>query len=182
MPHIENIWQESSANLRQFILKRIPDQSIAEDVLQEVFVKIHSRIDTLKDVRRLQGWIYQITRNAIIDYYRSKNAVPELPESLKNSEDSNDNPVIYELAPCVEAMVNRLPERYRQAVILTAYQGLTQKEMGEKLGLSHSGAKSRVKRAREKLKNMLIECCHFEFDRLGKLISYEPKNHSAGKC
>ena len=174
MPHVENIWQESSANLRQFILKRIPDPNIAEDVLQEVFVKIHSQIDTLKDVRRLQGWIYQITRNAIIDYYCSKKAVPELPESLKSSENSNDNDVINELAPCVEAMVNRLPERYRHAVMLTAYQGLTQKEMGAKLGLSHSGAKSRVKRAREKLKNMLIECCHFEFDRYGTIIDCHP--------
>jgi RNA polymerase sigma-70 factor (ECF subfamily) len=76
-------------------------------------------------------------------------------------------------------MVERLPGKYRQAVILTTYQGLTQKEMGKKLGLSLSGAKSRAQRAREKLKDMLMECCDFELDRFGKIIDYEPKDRSS---
>jgi len=64
---------------------------------------------------------------------------------------------------------------YREALILTEYQGLTQKELGEKLGISFSGAKSRVQRAREKLKTMLLDCCHFEIDRLGRVIDYQPR-------
>jgi RNA polymerase sigma-70 factor (ECF subfamily) len=178
MTNIENIWRELSADLRRFILKRTSDESIADDILQDVFVKIHSRIDTLKDIRRLNGWIYQITRHAIIDYYRTKKVAAELPEtitSLENSENSNEVDVL----PCIEAMVERLPGKYRQAVILTTYQGLTQKEMGKKLGLSLSGAKSRAQRAREKLKDMLMECCDFELDRFGKIIDYEPKDRSS---
>lgn len=175
MTNIEDIWREFSANLRQFILKRTLDESIADDILQEVFVKIHSRIDTLKDIRRLNGWIYQIARHAIIDYYRTKKVAAELPETIARSDASENNNGV-DVLPCIEAMVKRLPEKYRQAVILTTYQGLTQKEMGEKLGLSLSGAKSRSQRAREKLKDMLMECCDFELDRYGKIIDYEPKD------
>lgn len=175
MTNIENIWREFSANLRQFVLKRTSDESIADDILQEIFVKIHSRIHTLKDVRRLNGWIYQIARHAIIDYYRTKKITAELPETIThtdNSENNNGDDIL----PCIKAMVERLPEKYRQAVILTTYQGLTQKEMGKKLGLSLSGAKSRSQRARDKLKDMLMECCDFELDRFGKIIDYEPKD------
>jgi len=131
MTSIENIWREFSTNLRQFILSRISDENIAEDILQEVFVKIHSRIDTLKDIRRLRGWIYQIARYAIIDHYRSKKATAPFPEAITSLENSKNNDV--DVLPCIEAMIDRLPEKYRQAVILTTYQGLTQKEMGEKL-------------------------------------------------
>jgi RNA polymerase sigma-70 factor (ECF subfamily) len=178
MTNIENIWRKFSSNLRQFILKRTSDESIADDILQEIFVKIHSRINTLKDIRRLNGWIYQIARHTIIDYYRTKKAGAELPETIMSLENRDNNNGV-DVLPCVEAMVDRLPEKYRQAVILTTYQGLTQKEMGKKLGLSLSGAKSRSQRAREKLKDMLMECCDFELDRFGKIIDYEPKDRSS---
>ncbi len=178
MTHIDNIWREFSKNLREFILKRTSDESVADDILQEVFVKIHSRIDTLKDVRRLNGWIYQIARHTIIDYYRTKKVTAELPETIASFEKSDYNDGIDALS-CIEAMVDQLPEKYRQALILTTYQGLTQKEMGKKLGLSISGAKSRSQRAREKLKDMLMECCDFELDRFGKIIDYEPKDPSS---
>ena len=178
MTNIENIWRKFSSNLRQFILKRTSDESIADDILQEIFVKIHSRINTLKDIRRLNSWIYQIARHTIIDYYRTKKAGTELPETITSLENRDNNNGV-DVLPCVEAMVDRLPEKYRQAVILTTYQGLTQKEMGEKLGLSLSGAKSRSQRAREKLKDMLMECCDFELDRFGKIIDYEPKDRSS---
>lgn len=178
MTCIENIWREFSDSLKQFVLKRTSDESVADDILQEVFVKIHYRIHTLKDVRRLNGWIYQIARHAIIDYYRTKRITTELPKTITRLESSEKNNEI-NLLPCIKAMIDRLPEKYRQAVILTTYQGLTQKEMGEKLGISHSGAKSRSQRAREKLKDMLMECCDFELDRFGKIIDYEPKDRSS---
>lgn len=98
--------------------------------------------------------------------------VLDLPEELP------DDDVVSELLPCVRAMVRSLPEMDRQALVLTEYQGLTQKEMAERLGLSFSGAKSRVQRAREKLKQQLLECCHFELDRRGHIIDYQPRCQS----
>ena len=76
------------------------------------------------------------------------------------------------LALSLKELIDELPEPYRQALILTEYQGLTQKQLAERMGLSLSGAKSRVQRARDKLRDMLLRCCHFEFDRRGHIVDY----------
>jgi RNA polymerase sigma-70 factor (ECF subfamily) len=68
----ERVWEEFHAPLQQFIRRRVSDEDTAEDVLQDVFLRIHQHMDALKDVRKLEGWIYQITRHAIIDAYRSR--------------------------------------------------------------------------------------------------------------
>jgi RNA polymerase sigma-70 factor (ECF subfamily) len=172
----EEIWEEFHPRIKQFILKRIPDEHNAEDVLQEVFLKIHARIDTLRDEEKLQSWMYQIARNVIADYYRQHKATVALSEALLLPEEPVvDDDVVKDLLPGVRTMVTSLPDEYRQALLLTEYEGLTQRELAERLGLSLSGAKSRVQRAREKLKAMLLDCCHFEFDRLGKIIDYQPR-------
>jgi RNA polymerase sigma-70 factor (ECF subfamily) len=168
----EKIWKEFQTKLRQFILKRVSDKDVAEDILQEVFIKIHSHIQTLKDESKLQNWIYQITRNSIIDYYRSRKNMTKVSEILMVSESSFDND-FNELTNCVSVLIDYLPKAYRQALILTVYQGLTQKDAGEKLGISLSGAKSRVQRARRKLKNMLLECCHNQLQQVGITIDYQ---------
>ena len=72
-------------------------------------------------------------------------------------------------------MVAALPETYREALRLTEYQGLSQKALGERLGISFSGAKSRVQRARAKVKEQLLDCCHFQFDRVGQIIDYQSR-------
>ena len=87
-----------------------------------------------------------------------------------------------EVIACLRPMIDDLPENYRQAIVLTEYEGLTQKEISQKLGLSLSGAKSRVQRAREKLKGTLLACCHFDFDRLGNILDYQPKEQTCRYC
>jgi RNA polymerase sigma-70 factor (ECF subfamily) len=146
----EQVWEAFHTPLQQFIHKRVADSGTAEDLLQEVFLKIHQQVETLKEVKKLESWVYQITRHAIIDEYRSTKptmALQEAEEALQLPEAFPDDDVVSELFPCVRAMVQALPEQDRQALLLTEYQGLTQKELGERLGLSFSGAKSRVQRA-----------------------------------
>ena len=176
----EHVWEAFHTPLQQFIRRRVSDEATAEDVLQDVFLKIHLHGEGLKDVKKLESWIYQITRNAIIDSYRGSRPTTtlEAAEVLDLPEELPDDDVVSELLPCVRAMVRSLPELDRQALVLTEYQGLTQKELSERLGLSFSGAKSRVQRAREKLKQQLLECCHFELDRRGHIIDYQPRCHN----
>ena len=174
----EQVWEALHNPLYQFIRRRVADEATAEDLLQEVFLKIHQYGNSLKDVRRLESWIYQITRNLIIDYYRSRRpAIVSLEaiETFDLPEELPDDDIVSQLFPCVRTMVQALPEPDRQALVLTEYQGLTQKELGERLGLSFSGAKSRVQRAREKLKQQLLACCHFELDRRGHILNYQPR-------
>ena len=148
----ERVWETFHTPLQQFIRRRISDETAAEDLLQDVFLDIHQHIGTLRDVKKLESWIYQVTRNAIIDYYRSKRATTTLdvPEALHLSEELPDADVVTELFPSVRAMVMSLPAKDRQALILTEYQGLTQKELAERLSISLSGARvARTACARE---------------------------------
>lgn len=173
VPTTEKVWEEFNIGLKHFILKRVPDEPSAEDILQDVFLKIHTHLSSLRKEEKLQSWIYQIARNAITDYYRTHKPIPDLPEMPDVQDDSFDD-VVSDLLPYVKELVYSLPPDYREALILTEYEGLTQRELAERLGISVSGAKSRVQRAREKVKRMLLRCCHFQFDRLGRIIDYEP--------
>jgi RNA polymerase sigma-70 factor (ECF subfamily) len=172
----EETWERFHTPLFVFIRIRVADDATAEDLLQDVFVKIHQQIETLKDTKKLESWVYQITRNTIIDYYRSRRVTISLeePEVLQLPEDLPDDDIVSELFPAVRAMMNSLPEQDRQALILTEYQGLTQKELSARLNISFSGAKSRVQRARQRLKQQLLTCCHFELDTRGHILNYAP--------
>ncbi len=181
---IDRIWRDFSHRLRSFILRRVHNEADAEDILQDVFWKIHKNLLSLNQATKLESWIYQIARNTIIDYYRRQGKAPlyvsEVPENGSEPFDTEGKPE--EVAACLKPMIAELPEKYRQAIRLTEYEGLTQKEMAQKLGLSLSGAKSRVQRARENLKRSLLACCHFELDRRGHILDYELKVQTCRYC
>ena len=170
----EQLWETFRAPIQQFILRRVRDPHSAEDILQDVFLKIHTRIDTLHQQDRVAAWIYQIARNAIADYYRAQRPTSNLSEALAAPEDLAEEDVVHALLPCVAALVDALPDAYREALRLTEYEGLSQKDLSERLGISFSGAKSRVQRARAKIKQQLLACCHFQLDYAGRIIDYQP--------
>ncbi len=178
----EHIWKEFSGNIHSFIAHRVSNASAAEDILQEVFLKIHTNINSLKDCSKIRSWVYEIARNTIIDYYRKqKIKLDSFDELLPEEEDlfaatdeiKEENPV-YKITSGLLGMIEALPEKYAQALILVEFQGLTQVELANKLGISVSGAKSRVQRARQMLKDSLMECCHFELDKYGIIINFYP--------
>lgn len=181
---IDRIWDDFTIQLRRFIAGRVRNEMDAEDILQEVFIKIHRGIEKLEDPSKLHAWIYQITRNAIIDYYRKSEDTVETGAELPDlvAEESGNEEVESEVSAWLRPMMEELPAKYREALQLTDIQGLTQKELAERLNISISGAKSRVQRAREKLKDVLLECCHVEVDRRGKVIDWKSKEPDCRYC
>lgn len=173
---VEAVWETLHTRLTRFVRKRVPDEQTADDVLQDVYLKIHTQIHQLRSADRLQAWVYQITRNAIHDYYRSQKPTDELDELtlLSDAPDAADN-LEQRLGESIRCMIESLPHDYREAVLLTEYEGLTQQALAERLSLSLSGAKSRVQRGRKLLRALMLECCHFQFDRLGAVIDYHPR-------
>ena len=180
---VENLWNDLSKPLKGFIKKHIHNNQDADDILQNVFYKIQTNIGSLKDTEKLHSWVYAIAKNAIMDFYRAHKydeLLDELPENLADyQEEINANE---EIAECLKAMIQYLPEKYKSAIILTEFQNLTQKELSVKMGMSVSGAKSRVQRARVMLKEMLMGCCSFEFDHFGNIIDYQHKNKNCKFC
>ena len=182
LENTEMVWKEYHENLLGFIRSRVGDFAAAEDILQDVFVKIYSKIDTLKQNAKLKGWIYQITRNAIIDYYRSHKIMHELPDTLTAPEIDKNEISRRDIESCLVPMIQNLPDTYREAVMLSEIEGETQKDVAEKQGLSLSGAKARVQRGRKMLKEMLLGCCRFEFDHQGNIMDYDTKGSDCNHC
>lgn len=176
----EALWTAFSDRLRGFIAKRIRGEADVQDVLQDVFAKIHSGLSALKDGERLEAWLFRITRRAIVDHVRSrtgKRRSAGLPENLEERTPSPDP--AGEVASWLEPMMALLPEPDREALRLTDLEGLSQKALAARLGISATGAKSRVQRARRRLRDALLDCCHIELDRRGNAIDYARK---AGRC
>jgi RNA polymerase sigma-70 factor, ECF subfamily len=165
-PELENIWNEFAGKLRQFIRGRVTDGVEAEDLLQDVFAKLQSRLDEIRDPAKLRGWLFLVARNAIIDHYRTRKDTSPLTESLPADVWEHETEA-KELNRVFHQILNSLPAPYREALILTQFEGLTQQELAKRLGISVSGAKSRVQRGREQLKELLLEYCHREFSRFG---------------
>ena len=181
MKRTEDIWNEYHDKLSAFLRGRVADDMV-EDILQDVFVKIHSRIDSLKESTKLESWLYQITRNAVIDYYRSKRPTVDLPDWIEQAQANEDEIIRQELSSCLAPMIEQLPDKYRAAIKLSEIESKTQKEVAEIEKISLSGAKSRVQRGRSILKGMLHECCMFELNNDNQLVDYKRKHPENGSC
>lgn len=168
----QQIWEEFHGRLLAFVVGRVGDRTIAEDILQDVFLKVHGSVDQLRDETKIASWVYQVARNAVIDYYRSHRRSEELDEELPADTPPAALVAEQRLADGLHLMIEELPEKYREALRLTEIEGLTQAEMAERLGLSVSGAKARVQRGREQLREILLDCCHVELDQHGRVIDY----------
>ena len=178
--------------LRLFIAKRVADQAEVDDILQDVFLRVHRQLDRVNDPGRVVSWLYQIARNAIVDYYRSPERRREIPAGLAGDVDQRasaplpstdvSGQVGTELAACLRPMLDRLSNDYRDAVTLVELDGLTQRAAAERLGLSLSGMKSRVQRGRQQLKEMLNECCLIQLDRRRGIAAYRVRDRKADPC
>jgi RNA polymerase sigma-70 factor (ECF subfamily) len=193
---VNNVWLQMRGGLRAFIAKRVANETEAEDILQEVFLRMHQKLDSLKDPRRIVSWLFQITRHAIIDHYRAPERRREVPAGLAADmetirtvqaapvvgEPADSGRLREELAGCLRPMIEQLPSQYREAVTLVELEGLTQNAAAKKLGLSVSGMKSRVQRGRQQLKRMLDECCLIQLDQRRSVMDYEVHDPRSRFC
>lgn len=123
--NLELLWDQYNNRLRAFIRNRVWDDAEAEDILQEVFIRIHRHLCCQPDWNKPEGWIYQIARNLIVDHYRRRRETVEIPESLPAEPDLPEEDPEAVLALSLKEVIDELPEHYRQALILTEYQGLS---------------------------------------------------------
>ncbi|HBL77781.1 MAG TPA: RNA polymerase sigma factor SigZ [Prolixibacteraceae bacterium] len=182
MDTMEIIWKEHHDQLLSFIKRQVKDADLAEDILQDVFVKILSNIDTLKDQSKLKGWIYQLTRNAIYDYFRNKKQAGNLEEVTVEPEPDDLPQAMQEATGWIGFYVHTLPAPYREALVLYELEGLSQKEIAERLNISYVNARSRVQRGRKILKKNLTDCCVFNVDAYGNIIEYNRRAESCNNC
>lgn len=162
--------------LRGFIGLRVGDQDVAEDLTQEVLLKVHRAGADPEGVDDVAAWIYRIARNTLIDHYR-RTARQPLPEALLADvaavEEGSDDAAVRELALCLRPLIATLEPIYRDALTLVELDGLSQTSAADRAGISVSGMKSRVQRARVQLKMAVTNCCVVHTDSAGRINDYD---------
>lgn len=190
----ERLWARFSDHVRNFVRQRISDEKDAEDVLQDIFMRIHRGLPDLENRDRVQSWVFGIARRALADYYRQKDREKEEPAGAQVNKEAGEDPAISladfegdhdvheEVLSWLIPMIDELPEKYRVPLRMADVEGMKQQEIADRLGLSLSGAKSRVQRGREKLGEVLQACCEVEFGETGRAVGYRKLEEEDERC
>jgi RNA polymerase sigma-70 factor (ECF subfamily) len=172
-------YRDLEARLRPFVARRVSVPSEVDDVLQDVFLRMQRSLGDLRHDERFGPWIYSVARSAIAENCRSRARHPlassEPPEAIDPGEMDDDGAVARELATYLAPFIAMMPSPYREALTLTEFEGSSQKDAAEMMGVSVSGMKSRVQRGREKLRSLLEDCCEIALDARGHVIGCEPR-------
>ena len=168
------LWQEHKNELRNFILKRVKDQDLTNDILQDVLMKVYNFCISKSGVRNIRSWLFQIAQNTVTDHYRKHSKFTEI-DNLQEIEKEDQNVAFGEATNYILPMLDFLPKEYAVPLKLAVIDNMKQAEIAEKLNLSLPATKSRIQRARQLLKAEFITCCHFKTDTQGKLISFDIK-------
>ncbi len=176
-------WRPFVDGLWRFIAQRVPSTE-AEDVLQDTLLRLHEAAGSLRDADRAEAWVFSIARRTIADFYRKQDrrpdemAVGRAPEAPEKESEENlapydgEHDVHEEVLSWLRPMAEALPEKYRCPLVMADFEGHTHREVAQELGLSRSGATSRIRRARVKLRERLRDCCEVEFGPEGRAVAF----------
>ena len=170
---IQDIWTDLHQELKRFIFSKVKNMDTSDDILQDVFLKIQGNIHTLDDCSKLTSWVYQITRNTVADHFR-KSYLEVSIDDFDFAEQESEEPLYQSLSNCINLKIDKLSEKYKQAILLTTFEGYSQITLAQELGITYSGAKTRVQRAREKLKTLISDCDNVGTDNKGNIIDFQP--------
>ncbi|MBL0744661.1 sigma-70 family RNA polymerase sigma factor [Chryseolinea lacunae] len=165
-------WLKTQNELRAFVYKKVRDKALAEDIVQDVYLKVYTHISSLKESDSITAWIYRITRNVISDHFRKQSKTLHSFELDWENQDVNYNECV---SSCLKDMLHQLPSKYREAIELTEFHNLSQLQLAERLQISYSGAKSRVQRARQILREKMDIAYHIQHDAYGNAIACQSR-------
>lgn len=169
------IWAAYSEELRRFILSKTKDKVIVDDLLQEVFIKIHTKISGVKDIDKIKSWVFSVANNTVMDYFRAaKNGLVNRDAQLENetltSEVKPANFYEHTEHDCLYGIIKNLDKKYRDPLFMSDIQGYKQQTIADRLGMPLPTVKSRIQRARKKVAQGFMDCCGYELNDKGKLV------------
>jgi len=171
----DHIWNEFSTVVFRYFLSRVADRQLAEDLRQDVFVKIHGNIGQVKNREKLGHWISVIMRNTLADHWK-KNARAILPGTGDDNDDVSSGALAtgerHLVERCIQNMIGQIPPKYALPLAMSDLEGIRQKDVAGRLQLSESGVKSRIQRGRVMLRDAIQECCRVELNTRNEIVDY----------
>lgn len=182
----ESLYRAFRREIAGFLRARVRNETTREDIIQGAFLKAHAALSKGEVPERPRAWLYQIVRNLMTDVARLEQRDRALRDGLSREDSANStdvklrdseesNAVFRAVARSLPLFINDLDEPYRQALVLTELEGLSQAEAAERASVSLSCMKARVHRARQKVKRSLMACCTFELDARGQILACSPR-------
>ncbi len=171
--------------VRKFILASVKNESVADDLLQETFIKIQENLDRLRDPDKISSWIFRIAYHLCQDHFRNlkrSSTQEEIHDGLVNLEEAPIQKKLEqgEMSRCVQNKLSLLPETLRSVIIFADIMDFSHQEMADILGLTVENVKVRLHRARKKFKAILEKECTFEVDERSLLVC-EPVDKTNGR-
>lgn len=169
------IWKAYSEDLRRFVLSKTKDETITDDLLQEIFIKIHTNIEKVRDLRKLKSWLFTVAHNTVMDYFRTaKNGLANIedPEQTETLVADGKPADFYEHTEhdCLYGIIKNLDKKYRVPLFMADIKGCKQQEIADRLGLPLPTVKSQIQRARKMIAQGFMDCCGYELNENGKLV------------
>jgi RNA polymerase sigma-70 factor, ECF subfamily len=176
---ITDIYKEYNSLLKNFVSKRVNNKEDVQDLLQEIYIKLHLNKPTSDKEEVKRGWIFTIARNTIIDHYRkcSGKQVEMRTDKFISEEPVPAKPEGPDLTKCLHSFINELPAGIKEAVIDSEIKGISQKQLSQKYNIPYSSFRSRIQRARLKLKTMILDCCQVQADSRGNILEANCKKN-----
>ncbi len=171
---ISSLWLEYKNGLKYYIFKKVKNEEIANDLSHEVLMKVYNSCCSNIKIKNVSSWMFQIAHNTTIDYLKKQN---KFTNNVPENYDDDDYNVFQEANEIIKPLMQLLPDKYAIPLHLSDIEEFKQKEVAQKLNLSLTATKSRIQRARNLLKEKIIECSNLEKDEKGNLISLEIRSN-----
>ena len=168
-----NAWHHHEAELRRWLIAKLGNTADAEDALQLVFEKAMLQGERFCSVENARAWLFQVARNLLIDSYRMQKKMVELSEDL--SHDTPEPDAVDELSECLPRVLAELSDEDREAISLCDLSGISQQRYARMKGISLSAAKSRIQRARKRMRKRLETGCRIQRDDAGNICCFVPR-------
>jgi RNA polymerase sigma-70 factor (ECF subfamily) len=177
-------WNRHEAELRHWLAFRLPVRSEADDLLQDVFLKAMTHAKSFDRVEHPRAWLYEMARNTLIDRLRASRAHEPLPDDLDAlpAPEETLEPVDALAQACLARVLSELPAQDREAITLCDLDGMPQAEFARLKNLSLSAAKSRVQRARRRMRDLMTMACQVRFDGAGRVNDFVPREPLPEAC
>jgi RNA polymerase sigma-70 factor (ECF subfamily) len=166
-------WTQHEAELRGWARHRLHSMADAEDLLQDLFLKALRQGERFCSVQNARAWLFEVARNTLADRLRVARTTVALPDDLANPVDELE--VVDSLSACLPRVLSELTAEDREAITLCDLQGMAQADYAHAKGISLGAAKSRVQRARVRMKRHMASACQVQLDSAGRVQDFVPR-------
>ncbi len=166
-------WSAHAPELRGWFRHRVGNTALADDLLQDLFLKALRQGQRFCDVHNARAWLFEVARNLLADQLRVARHLVALPEDLATPNDEPDT--VDALTTCLPRVLSELSAPDREIITLCDLQGMGQAEFAQLKGLKLSAAKSRLQRARQRLHTHMSQVCQVQLNPLGQVADFVPR-------